>query len=60
MPLATAESGSSLTVTGKPVNHPGNLGAVYRFVAELLDEPIEAVAKRVEENFKRLFGGIAG
>ena len=26
---------------GKPVNHPANLGAVYRFAAELLGEPVE-------------------
>jgi TatD DNase family protein len=29
--------------TGKAINHPANLGAVYRFVAELLDEPVEAL-----------------
>jgi len=48
--------------SGKAINHPANIGAVYRFVAELLDEPVEIVAekkkkKRVEENFLRLFGG---
>ncbi len=45
--------------TGNAVNHPGNIGAIYRFVAELLNEPIEEVAKRVEEHFRRLFGGLA-
>lgn len=43
--------------TGKPLNHPANLGAVYRCVAGLLGEPVESLAERVEENFLRLFGG---
>lgn len=42
--------------TGKAINHPANLGAVYRLVAELLDEPLEPLAERVGENFRRLFG----
>ena len=45
--------------TGKAINHPANLGAVYRFVAELLDEPLEKLTERVEENFRRLFGALA-
>jgi TatD DNase family protein len=45
--------------TRKTVNHPANLGAVYRFVAELLGEPLEPLAERVEENFRRLFGALA-
>jgi len=45
-------------VAGKPVNHPANLGAVYRFVAQFLCEPPERLAARVEENFLRLFGAI--
>ncbi len=45
--------------TGKTINHPANLGAVYRFVAELLDEPLERLAERVEQNFERLFGPLA-
>lgn len=47
------------SATGKAINHPANLGAVYRFVAELLDEPLEPLAERVEENFRRLFGVMA-
>lgn len=43
---------------GKPVNHPENLGAVYRFASELLDMPMEKLAIQVEENFRRVFGGI--
>lgn len=44
--------------TGKPINHPANLGAVYRFAAELSGEPVEKLAARVEENFKRVFGSV--
>jgi len=47
------------TASGKPLNHPANLGAVYDFVAELLAEPLESLAPRVEENFVRLFGRVA-
>jgi TatD DNase family protein len=43
---------------GKPINHPGNLRAVYNFAAELLQEHVELVASQVEENFNRLFGGV--
>ncbi|HWH68273.1 MAG TPA: TatD family hydrolase [Candidatus Sulfotelmatobacter sp.] len=42
--------------SGKAINHPGNLGAVYQFAAELYGEPVESLAQRVEENFQRLFG----
>ncbi len=41
--------------SGKPINHPANVASVYRFVAELLNEPLESLAMRVEENFQRLF-----
>jgi TatD DNase family protein len=41
--------------SGKAINHPANLGAVYRFAAEWLNEPLEKLAARVEENFARLF-----
>ena len=44
------------SATGKPLNHPANLRAVYEFGAELFDEPVEALAARVEKNFVRLFG----
>jgi TatD DNase family protein len=43
---------------GKPVNHPANLGAVYRFAAELRGEPVESLARQVEENFRRVFAGV--
>jgi TatD DNase family protein len=44
--------------TGRPINHPANLRAVYEFAADLLAEPVETLAGRVEENFQRLFGGL--
>lgn len=44
------------SATGKPLNHPGNLGAVYEFAAELYQEPLPSLASRVERNFRRLFG----
>jgi TatD DNase family protein len=42
----------------KPLNNPANIGAVYRFVAKLRNESIEVLAKRTEENFLRLYGGL--
>src|SRR5438552_3857182 len=39
--------------SGKAINHPANLNAVYVFAAELLGEPLEALAGAVEENFQR-------
>ncbi|MGO8679113.1 MAG: TatD family hydrolase [Limisphaerales bacterium] len=48
-PLADSRSGRAL-------NHPANLAAVYRFAAGLFQEPLENLARRVEENFLRLFG----
>ena len=45
--------------SGKSINHPGNLGAVYRFAAGLLNEPVETLAQQVEENFQRLFGAVS-
>jgi TatD DNase family protein len=43
---------------GKPLNHPANIGAVYRFATELLQTPIESLAGQVEENFKRVFAAM--
>lgn len=43
---------------GKPLNHPANLGAVYRFAATLFEEPLEKLAARVEQNFLRVFGNV--
>jgi TatD DNase family protein len=46
--------------TGRPVNHPANLHAVYAFAAELLGQPLHALAAQVGENFHRLFGTLIG
>ena len=46
--------------TGKPLNHPANLAEIYRFAAELLGEPLDTFARRVEENFERHFGALGG
>ncbi|MBC8002996.1 MAG: TatD family hydrolase [Opitutaceae bacterium] len=40
---------------GHPINHPANLQPIYNSVAEILGEPLEAFALRIEENFNRLF-----
>ena len=42
---------------GKSVNHPANIGVIYRELAKFLEEPEEELDRRVEENFLRLFGG---
>jgi TatD DNase family protein len=44
--------------SGKPLNHPANLAAVYAFACTLLGEPLESLAVCVEENFLRLLGGL--
>ena len=44
--------------TGKALNHPANLRAVYAFAAELLSEPLEELAAQVESNFLRLFAPV--
>ncbi len=44
--------------TGKPINHPGNLVAVYEFAAELRDEPLEILVSQISANFQRLFGAV--
>jgi TatD DNase family protein len=46
------------SASGKSLNHPANLGAVYRFAAELREEALETLARKVEENFLRLFGTV--
>jgi TatD DNase family protein len=40
----------------KPINHPGNLEAVYAFASRLLGIPPERLRETVQENFLRLFG----
>jgi TatD DNase family protein len=43
------------SVSGRALNHPANLPAVYRFAAGLLQLSPEVLAAKVEENFLRLF-----
>jgi TatD DNase family protein len=40
---------------GKRLNHPANLRAVYRFLAEFLGKPLDQLTAEVEQNFLRLF-----
>jgi TatD DNase family protein len=47
-------------VTGKSINHPASLKAVYQFAAELYGEDLETLAERIEVNFKRVFGSVMG
>ena len=63
--LAPASAGGSPVrhtftdpATGHEVNHPANLGVIYRFVAGMLGENEEALAAQVEANFQRLFGNL--
>ena len=42
--------------TGKPINHPANLPAIYAWLADFLGEGEELLRARVAENFQRLFG----
>jgi TatD DNase family protein len=46
------------STSGKALNHPANLRAVYEFASELFGEPIETLASRVERNFSMLFGQV--
>jgi TatD DNase family protein len=46
--------------TGKALNHPANLAAVYQIAAELFGESVEALAARVQLNFQRIFGAFIG
>lgn len=40
---------------GKPINHPANLRAVYKGLAEFLGINEEQLAGQVEKNFRRIF-----
>lgn len=43
------------STTGKAINHPANLRAVYEGLAKVRGMAVEDLAKQVEENFERLF-----
>lgn len=42
---------------GRAINHPANLGAVYRLAAEIYDLPLLEIRKRVKANFMKFFAG---
>ena len=42
--------------SGKPLNHPANLGRIYEFVANERGMKLEEFAGAIEQNFVRLFG----
>ena len=44
---------------GRILNHPANLLAIYKGVAELRGLTLDALAAQVAENFQRLFGAVA-
>jgi TatD DNase family protein len=44
------------TSTGKAINHPANLRAVYEGLAKARGMAVEELSGQVEENFKRLIG----
>ncbi len=46
------------TSTGKALNHPANLRAVYQFAADLRAVPLATLVAQSEVNFQRLFGAV--
>jgi TatD DNase family protein len=56
-PPPSHDAYATVSPAGEPVNHPGNLAGIYRFVAEMLARPLEELAAQVRENFERLFAG---
>ena len=52
--------GQALTdlATGKPINHPVNVAAVYQFAVGLRGITWEEMSQQAERNFLRLFGGL--
>ena len=43
-----------------PVNHPGNLRSVYRFVSGWLGCPMDELEAQTESNYDRMFHGASG
>ena len=54
---APPDEPTSPTRLAKTLNHPANIAAVYGATAELLGQTPDDLARRVEGNFVRLFGG---
>lgn len=44
---------------GNPINHPANIGSVYRGLADVRSISVEALVTQLEENFSRLFAPAA-
>jgi TatD DNase family protein len=42
--------------TGKPLNHPANIAAIYEFMASERGLPLLDFTSSIEQNFSRLFG----
>lgn len=57
MPLPEARRAFCLSglADGNVINHPANIAAVYAGLAETRAEPVDQLARQVEENFRRLF-----
>jgi TatD DNase family protein len=43
---------------GNAVNHPGNIGAVYKGLAKVLGQPLDTFELQVAKNFEQLFGEV--
>lgn len=56
LPEALDRFGLREAATGDRLNHPGNLLAVYTFLADWLGKPLDRLAGEVEANFLRFFG----
>ncbi len=56
LPAARVRHPLTDPATGRKLNHPANLEAVYEFAAALRDQPLPRLAARIEANFRRLFG----
>jgi TatD DNase family protein len=57
-PAALISHPLAKATTGKALNHPANLPAIYRFLADFLGESEACLVARVGENFRRLFAGL--
>lgn len=58
MPLPAAHRTHELPglADGNPINHPGNIGAVYAGLAAVRGASVESLAAQLDQNFQALFG----
>lgn len=40
---------------GNPINHPGNIGAIYTGLAGVRTAPVEELTRQIADNFRRFF-----